>query len=206
MRDSLALLSALVCILTSCNQEKVIQPAKGKPAAYDRVELSQSLPELKGYENWTPLTNNPFPIEQNAYEFCGISKQRYEALQSRGLHSNYSIFVRANSTALKGLGKEGDLPTGSIFVKEKAMLNFQTKEVITMTAVTAMIKREKGYDPEGGDWEYLYYDMQNKKKTQGKLENCRNCHLKSTGQDYLYLTYLGEPKPKKMIIRTSGKE
>ena len=55
----------------------------------------------------------------------------------------------------------------------------------------AMIKRESGYDPAHGDWEYRYdrrWPEADKGVVWGKLASCIDCHARGT--DYLFRPYL----------------
>jgi hypothetical protein len=54
-----------------------------------------------------------------------------------------------------------------------------------------MLKHEAGYDPEGGDWEYLVLDGQGKEvRARGKLESCRACHQTYPDTDFVSRNYL----------------
>ena len=58
-------------------------------------------------------------------------------------------------------------------------------------AYAAMIKREAGYDPAHGDWEYVYGEYGDGGRVQrGRLQSCIACHSKAAAQDYLFRTYL----------------
>ena len=78
-------------------------------------------------------------------------------------------------------------PIGSMIVKEK----LGSADSTTPELLTAMIKREPGYNPEGGDWEYLVLDgAASKIIEQGKLTRCSGCHLPYNGSDFVTRTYL----------------
>jgi hypothetical protein len=80
------------------------------------------------------------------------------------------------------------MPVGAIVVKEK-----HHDPVVTGPPVEfgAMIKREPGYDPAHGDWEYLFVAMKPEKTVaRGKLESCIDCHSNAKDKDYLFRTYL----------------
>jgi len=76
---------------------------------------------------------------------------------------------------------------GSMIVKEKlGKLDFSKPEILT-----AMIKREAGYNPESGDWEYLVLDgAASVILERGKLERCATCHTMYKTTDYITRTYL----------------
>ena len=93
--------------------------------------------------------------------------------------------VRTNPEAMEAFKARKVMPVGSVIVKEK--LSYEHK----MMSYGAMIKREAGYDPEHGDWEYMYVDLQPERKvTRGKIESCINCHRIKHEQDYLFRPYL----------------
>jgi len=85
--------------------------------------------------------------------------------------------------------KKPKLPQGSIIVKEKlADPNSKNPELLTV-----MHKREKGYNPKSGDWEYLVIDGTGKQvQAQGRLENCQSCHAQWKRTDFVSRAYLGE--------------
>jgi hypothetical protein len=59
--------------------------------------------------------------------------------------------------------------------------------------LTAMIKREPGYNPGSGDWEYLVLDgAASKIVEQGKLTRCSSCHTSYEHSDFVTRTYLPE--------------
>jgi hypothetical protein len=55
-----------------------------------------------------------------------------------------------------------------------------------------MIKREPGYNPETGDWEFLVLDGQAFAILErGKLERCSGCHQSYAYTDFVTKTYMG---------------
>ena len=60
---------------------------------------------------------------------------------------------------------------------------------------TLMIKREKGYDPEGGDWHYVQFDTTGKIIMEGNSQrskiksNCSECHSNMAERDYVFTTF-----------------
>ncbi|EYF05222.1 Hypothetical protein CAP_3587 [Chondromyces apiculatus DSM 436] len=47
------------------------------------------------------------------------------------------------------------------------------------TAVLVMEKRAPGYDPEGGDWEYLLVTPAGGIASRGRLLPCQRCHAEA---------------------------
>jgi hypothetical protein len=79
-----------------------------------------------------------------------------------------------------------EFPIGSMIVKEK----LGTADSTTPEVLTAMIKRGPGYNPDGGDWEYLVLDgTASKIVERGKLARCSECHRPYEHSDYVTRTY-----------------
>ena len=83
--------------------------------------------------------------------------------------------------------KEAKFPTGSMIVKEKlATANSPAPELIT-----AMVKRDPGFYPEGGDWEFLVLTGDAKTiQEQGRLPSCTSCHAAMRVTDFVFRNYL----------------
>ena len=80
---------------------------------------------------------------------------------------------------------------GSCIVKERlATPSSKVPEVITV-----MQKREAGYNPSHGDWEYRVMDGAGKVvQADGKLQFCEGCHSKWKDNDYVSRAYLNTQK------------
>ena len=49
-----------------------------------------------------------------------------------------------------------------------------------------MLKRERGYNPENGDWEYLVLDgAASKIVERGRMASCSSCHAAYSSTDFL---------------------
>lgn len=86
-------------------------------------------------------------------------------------------------------------PIGSMIVKEK----LGSPDSTTPEVLTAMIKREPGYNPDSGDWEYLVLDgAASKIVEQGKLTRCSGCHRPYQHSDFITRTYLPQTVREKL--------
>jgi hypothetical protein len=103
-----------------------------------------------------------------------------------GPHTLRQINVYVNEAAKAAIPdrNKSPLPAGSAVVKAKHVPDSGLPKEIG-----AMIKREAGFDPAGGDWEYLFIG-QSGKLTRGKIASCRNCHSGRASTDFLFLPYL----------------
>ncbi len=94
-------------------------------------------------------------------------------------HDTAAIAVYVNEAGRKAMMKQAKprFPAGSIIVKEK----FGTMESGRPELLTVMMKREEGYDPDGGDWEYLVVDGEvSEIRARGALATCSPCSASGT--------------------------
>ena len=84
---------------------------------------------------------------------------------------------------------------GTIFLKEH--YSVQDNLPGTPLNMAYMIKREKGYDPEYGDWEYGYWGINGDVIFEGKASKnpamkkfCVDCHKNMEERDYIFSTFL----------------
>ena len=56
-----------------------------------------------------------------------------------------------------------------------------------------MLKRGKGYNPAGGDWEYMILNGTGTTiRERGQLGSCNSCHARQKESDFVFRTYLPE--------------
>jgi hypothetical protein len=106
-------------------------------------------------------------------------------------HRDKFVSVYVNETGRQAMMTQlhPEFPLGSVIVKEK----LSDKDSQSPELLTAMIKREKGYNPESGDWEYLVLDgSASKISKRGKLANCSSCHAAYDKSEYVTRTYLSD--------------
>jgi hypothetical protein len=64
-------------------------------------------------------------------------------------------------------------------------LDARMERLFAAAGTGGMIKRERGYDPAHGDWEYFYF-TDAAKVEHGKLDSCGACHEKARGTDRVF--------------------
>jgi hypothetical protein len=63
------------------------------------------------------------------------------------------------------------------------------------TFLVIMKKREPGYDPKSGNWEYMKFTTDGKTLLRGKgsephiMAECANCHINVAERDYIFTTF-----------------
>ncbi|MCM8535960.1 MAG: cytochrome P460 family protein [Lentisphaeraceae bacterium] len=150
-------------------------------------------------KNWTRLTN---------YEFSGLHWKQFIVIYVNKEPLNYvKNYIEYGRMYLDEDEDEEDedeededeesnfikYPTGTIFLKEHFFSN-KGKPNIPMST-TLMIKREAGFDPENGDWEYMQYTKEGIETMRGKADNpvikinCSDCHKNMAERDYVFATH-----------------
>ena len=83
---------------------------------------------------------------------------------------------------------DGVFPRGTIILKEK----FSDSKAQNTELFTGMLKREAGYHPRCGDWEFFTLSADASKVTsRGKLASCINCHIEYRERDFVTKNYVG---------------
>lgn len=154
-------------------------------AVSSQSSTDHDLVSLAKYRQWTLVNEIPQKMDPVSAESCAIIPGRDKS--SPHFDKYVSVFVNpAGREAM--MGKRGSkFPVGSMIVKEKHG-SFDSKKP---EMLTAMIKRESGYNPQLGDWEFLVLDGGAIAILErGKLERCSGCHMVYQHSDFVTKTYL----------------
>ena len=82
-------------------------------------------------------------------------------------------------------------PEGAVIVREKLKTEAGAPELLT-----AMIKREKGFNPEANDWEFLLVSGDATKiKKRERIGDCLDCHASVSPKDFVFDNYLPVSRP-----------
>ena len=135
------------------------------------------------YKHWTRV--NPVPVVFHSFGADSCAP----VAMPQSPHSDKFITVYVNELGRKPMMemKTPHFPYGSIIVKEK----LRSKDSTSPELLTVMIKREAGFNPKNGDWEYAALDGAGKQvQARGRLENCQACHTMVSDTDFIYRKYL----------------
>ena len=145
---------------------------------------------VAAYKQWTRVNPIPDPVSARIAVQCAAPPTVTQAAMERDSpHRDKFITVYVNDIGRKAMMEEVQphFPVGSIIVKEK----LPSKDSTTPELLTVMIKREAGYDPSGGNWEYMALDGTGKTvQARGHLEKCQACHVMVKDTDYVSRIYL----------------
>jgi len=104
--------------------------------------------------------------------------------------SHFSTFARVYVNAI-GQGVFHDqhpvFPVGTMIVRENLLALTDARPRM----LTVMTKREKGFNPAGGDWEFKLIDDQlSQVKLREKTGSCQGCHAAQKENDFVFRTYV----------------
>ena len=103
-----------------------------------------------------------------------------------------NVYVNDKGFAEMSTKKKPVFPEGTMILKEKighagdtAINKYGQPELFTV-----MLKREKGYNSECGDWEFATVEVKTSKIERGKTPSCMGCHKNYKGTDFVKRDYL----------------
>lgn len=139
----------------------------------------------QGRFNQYRITQQPVLIDYYVMTFC-VAPQT-DPRDKISPHWQKAIHVYSDQ---KGLGPMWDpyekFPEGSVLLKEK----FDPWNHEQIELFTGMLKREKDFAPEVGDWEFFTIDGTATHVTsRGKLDSCIACHRDYADSDFVTKTY-----------------
>jgi hypothetical protein len=155
-------------------------------------DFSFDAAKLKDATVWTKVNAKPYRISAFVDSLCAAPTARdYESERKKNPHAGAFITVYVNNTGREAMfAKETQtFPQGSVIVKEKIGNEIEGGKPVLYTI---MRKREAGFNPVLGDWEFAVVGANGKElQAIGKLDNCQSCHKDKRDSDFVYRSYLG---------------
>jgi hypothetical protein len=146
---------------------------------------------VKTYKTLINKTPEGFTVNPGLAMLCvgASATQIRQAEAQHGPHAYASVTIYVNPTADITLKKKAKVfPVGAVIIKEKQAYSSYRYKTKRRNGVTGMIKREAGYDPKNGDWEYFIQE-EGRPIERGKIATCIVCHVKAPGPDHLFATW-----------------
>ena len=159
--------NTLVLWSLALNSAPYAQERSSPPAQLDANALHA---EILKYKTWTVVNAEPVKLDPVMAALCADIRSRPDTP-----HKDKYIRVYVNTVGEEAFltTKNPKFPIGTIVVKEK----LSEKQSQTPEFYTIMLKREAGYNPRGGDWQYLIMDSAKLKiEKPANLESCQSCH------------------------------
>lgn len=146
--------------------------------------------KLKDRTSWIQVNAEPYHMAPAVAALCAPVSADMISPQKRDPHASSYITVYVNNAGREAMfaNQAQRFPEGSIIVKEK----FNAPSVDHKPVLyTIMRKREAGYNPTVGDWEFSIVGADGKElQATGKLENCQGCHLGQSESDFVFRPYV----------------
>lgn len=148
--------------------------------------------ELRGYSSWQEVTDGPHEVLPEISELCAppfpFVSPHPGAVDLQGKDRYIRVYASPQIAHLLPEPRVESYPEGSVVAKVKLIEGSSEP-----TGVAFMVKRERGYNPEGRDWEFFLFEGKAlEQSARGALSTCQGCH---GGQDYtdgLYRSYLSD--------------
>jgi hypothetical protein len=157
------------------------------PGKADEKQDGPKIPRLAAIHRWTKVNPKPLKLPSALNTLCAQASIVSRTVPNPHRNRYFTVYVNRIGKDAMAAAESPQFPVGSLIVKEK----LPDQKARKAELLTAMIKREKGYDSEGGDWEYAVLDGAGKKTIErGKLTNCASCHAQQKASDYVFRTYL----------------
>ena len=145
--------------------------------------------QLKDKALWNRVNDEPYYLTQKIAISCvAPTAVDYKRQRENNPHKSAFITVYVNNHGKDAMFTQQSprFPEGSVIVKEK----FETMDGKPVL-YTIMRKREAGYNPELGDWEFSVVGANGTEVlAKGKLENCQSCHVGEGTSDFVFRDYV----------------
>jgi hypothetical protein len=180
--------TVVLLLLTSCACAKTEGARKDAPEVppRKRAEVAEL---FAGYKGWTRVNPEPAVFHSHIASQCAMPSPEQRRLEGENPHRDKYVTVYVNDAGRRAMLEEmrPRFPAGTLIVKEK----LPARDAEEPELLTAMLKHESGYDPEGGDWEYFVLDGRGREvRARGRLESCRACHQAYPHTDFVSRNYL----------------
>jgi hypothetical protein len=135
-----------------------------------------------------------YALYANEPRVASPSRETTEATVSRSIperhspHEAISIHVYVTPEGEQTLrGGTPEYHVGTILLKEKLIGELERRTEL----FTGMLKRESGYNPDCGDWEFFTIDGSASRVTaRGRIDSCMECHSGYKDSGYVVRDYM----------------
>lgn len=191
-------LLAIVCVLAIAMEPGQEPPATAPKNVSDNAGWLQFMAARE--KTLTRVTEIPFTMDAQLALRCDLPrpKDRPENNPHRGHRAHVYVTPGGEEVLRSGAGT---YPVGTLIVKEKFPGPYTgkfdpDKEKISERKpqpelFTIMLKREAGYHPECGDWEFMMVTGDLRQvAARGKIDSCVACHQEYKQTDFVTRAYL----------------
>lgn len=151
------------------------------------------LGRLKDFKSFARVTKERVPLAAKYATLCGYLPKNLADHTTLTGKQDAAILVYVSPEAANAFTEEHyPLPEGTIVLKEK----FSSPDAASPELYTGMLKREKGYNPKAGDWEFFTLTGDRGAITsRGRTDSCMDCHQQYAKSDFLMKKYVLKFEP-----------
>ena len=138
------------------------------------------------YRGWQQRTDEPVNISAEIFSLCRSPTAAEQAFVASEHGDELYLLDWVNEEAAAGFdaGAGAPFPVGAAIVKEKLARDGSD---YLLVALGLMVKREAGFDPTHGDWEFGYWQPEGGMSSGASTNQyCGACHATST-TDFVFL-------------------
>jgi len=182
-----------LAITTAWEQRAAVPPGypppdEGRVPAKSKADLEAQV--FAKYRKWTRVNSAPVKVAGVIAAACASAPlPGPQANQTADPHADKLINVFVNKIGRTAMlaEKKPQFPEGAIIVQERLPL----KKSSAAEWLMAMVKREEGFNPAAGDWEFFVLRTPEKVVIErGRIENCQACHARAKETDFVFRNYL----------------
>jgi hypothetical protein len=141
------------------------------------------------YHSYQPQTAQPEPVSAYIFGLCRLPTLKEQTFADSEHGNGRYLQDWANEAAVSGIARRGQPPfaVGSVIVKEKYVPG-ATAGAFELAARGFMIKREAGFAPANGDWDFAYWEPElGVLSTAEQSSYCGTCHAGAASTDFVFV-------------------
>jgi len=153
----------------------------------DKDSPAVALPAEFRFDNLVRVTGRPTRLQPSVQTLCLPATAKFD-------HGNLvpqaaavaHVYVSPDAVEAMLKRDSTSFPVGSVVLKQKLDAANNQKVIL----YTGMLKRDKGYNPECGDWEFFTLSGDARTvSSRGRLESCMACHTNYAKTDFVTKQY-----------------
>jgi len=141
---------------------------------------------IASYGSWSSPTSEPIAVSSHIFALCR-GPTPFEQAFSVSEHGHHRLIREwDNESAWASMvdADTGPFLPGAAIVKEKLV---PRDGGLAVVALGLMIKRQPGFDPAHGDWDFAYWEQEaGLESGPAQSAHCGDCHAAARGTDFVF--------------------